>query len=442
MPRDLPGLYWDDEKKRYFPVTSRPAGSIPKPPALRQGATTAASQPQEHGKRRRRSLRRTASESPAPKRQHATDDAEASINAWRSFNALRQSPLSMHRRRCVHELEMGCLAEGVSKVENIPLNFDGPITALCTKITANHKKQLLVGDMTGWLYSLDPDDPVEAVREFGLRSQITSLTRSGSVCMVTSLGSPARLLATRDDAIGLWVLREIPPTICSDVWCGQVSGRRATVGGRKGLICFPDVERDSYIRLQQRSDILSLCLEDENITYIGMRNGIICRWDSREATGKTDTIVNMSEADDSLGRGAASVDYLRIVHRHELLVRTMRGDLETHDLRFLKSQAPVLQFKGHVPSYESILGIAVDPGEKFVFAGGGDSRLRIWSLRTGELLPTHDTDLPVTLDGHIARPAQPVRAMEIVENDSKTYLWMASGNTLNKVDLGLRGLFA
>ncbi len=76
-----------------------------------------------------------------------------------------------------------------------------------------------------------------------------------------------------------------------------------------------------------------------------------------------------------------------------------------------------------------------------MFAGGGDSRLRIWSLRTGQLLPTHGADVTVTLDGHIARPTQPIRAMEIVEDDSNTYLWMARGSSLSKVDLGLRGLF-
>ncbi len=41
-------------------------------------------------------------------------------------------------------------------------------------------------------------------------------------------------------------------------------------------------------------------------------------------------IVNMSEAYDSAGRGAASVDHLRMVHGYELLVRTMRGDVRTH----------------------------------------------------------------------------------------------------------------
>lgn len=25
MPRDLPGLYWDEQRKRYFPLSARPA---------------------------------------------------------------------------------------------------------------------------------------------------------------------------------------------------------------------------------------------------------------------------------------------------------------------------------------------------------------------------------------------------------------------------------
>lgn len=115
------------------------------------------------------------------------------------------------------------------------------------------------------------------------------------------------------------------------------------------------MERDSFLRLHTASDVLSLCLQDEvrsrdpassfahpsdtktaqNIAYMGMRNGIIDRWDWREASGKTDTIVNMSDAHDGdrgliAGKGAASVDHLRIVHGHELLVRTMRGDVRIH----------------------------------------------------------------------------------------------------------------
>ena len=58
-----------------------------------------------------------------------------------------------------------------------------------------------------------------------------------------------------------------------------------------------------------------------------MRNGIIDRWDSRQPGGKTDLIASLTDAGQGHNRGAASIDYLRILHEHDLLVRTMRGDV-------------------------------------------------------------------------------------------------------------------
>lgn len=133
--------------------------------------------------------------------------------------------------------------------------------------------------------------------------------------------------------------------------------------------------------------------------------------------------------------------------------------LESHDLRFLRKNDPVLCFEGHIPSYESKLvsmstnfvppdfswfcpqGIAVDPDENFVFAGGGDCRLRIWSLSTGQRLPSRNENfLSVTLEGNVAKPSQPIRAMEILEDSSRAWLWVAYNSVLNRIDLGPRGL--
>ena len=64
-----------------------------------------------------------------------------------------------------------------------------------------------------------------------------------------------------------------------------------------------------------------------------MRNGVIDRWDSRVSSGKTDTLVDMSEAQPSpsghwgVPIPIASIDHLRVVHDHALLVRTVRGDV-------------------------------------------------------------------------------------------------------------------
>ena len=37
----------------------------------------------------------------------------------------------------------------------------------------------------------------------------------------------------------------------------------SVLGGHKGAVCFPDVERDEYVRMSKNSDVLSLCQQDE-----------------------------------------------------------------------------------------------------------------------------------------------------------------------------------
>ncbi|PIL22753.1 hypothetical protein GSI_15446 [Ganoderma sinense ZZ0214-1] len=169
---------------------------------------------------------------------------------------------------------------------------------------------------------------------------------------------------------------------------------------------------------------------------------MVDRWDSREPGVKTDLVVNMAETP-SPWKMTPSIDYLRIIHGHELLVRTMRGDLETHDLRFLRGNTPLLQFSGFSPSFDTKLGITVDASENFVFSGGGDKSLRIWSLRTGQALPVRNeaTEARV-IDGRGVAKMMTccIRALEIVESDSEVMLWMAFENCLDKVILGPKGL--
>lgn len=52
MPRELPGLYWDEEKQRYFPISARPAGQVPQPraPQARSNARAGPSTGRKHAK--------------------------------------------------------------------------------------------------------------------------------------------------------------------------------------------------------------------------------------------------------------------------------------------------------------------------------------------------------------------------------------------------------
>ncbi|CDO76704.1 hypothetical protein BN946_scf184975.g13 [Trametes cinnabarina] len=241
-----------------------------------------------------------------------------------------------------------------------------------------------------------------------------------------------------------WLLREFPVNVCNDVWCGQVSNTNVVVGGRRGAVCFMDAERDEYIRLRRDSDVFSLSFQDQ-LLYIGMRSGAIERWDLRQPYSNPDVIVNMTLKPGTTG--GAPVQHLRTIHGYGLLVETMRGDLEVHDLRYQKEQTPLLQLSGHVSSYEHRLGLAVDSGENFVFAGGGDSRLRGWSLRTGQALHSDSIQDAMNAPPHLmTRPflktfSHPIRALEFLEDEKKTYLWLASDKFLHKVVLGPNNVF-
>ena len=85
----------------------------------------------------------------------------------------------------------------------------------------------------------------------------------------------------------------------------------------------------------------------------------------------------------------------------------------------------------------------MDASEDFVFSGGGDKTLRIWSLRTGQALPARNeaTESRV-IDNRGAAKIMTccIRALEIVESDAEVVLWMAFENCLDKVVLGPKGL--
>ena len=82
-------------------------------------------------------------------------------------------------------------------------------------------------------------------------------------------------------------------------------------------------------------------------------------------------------------------------------------------------------------------GVTVDPGENFLLAGERDAQLRIWSLRTGEALPLRP------LGGRsceVRGEGQPIRALEMSEDDNGVSLWVGCENRICRVELGPRGL--
>lgn len=62
----------------------------------------------------------------------------------------------------------------------------------------------------------------------------------------------------------------------------------------------------------------------------------------------------------------------------------MDGSIRLYDRRMVQRGA-VQSYEGHVNSHTQIQ-LGVDPYERYVMSGGEDCKLRIWSIKSGELL--------------------------------------------------------
>ncbi|CAL0301560.1 unnamed protein product [Lupinus luteus] len=66
------------------------------------------------------------------------------------------------------------------------------------------------------------------------------------------------------------------------------------------------------------------------------------------------------------------------------LASSMDGSMKLYDRRLLQRGA-VQSYEGHVNSHTRVQ-LGVDPAERFVMSGGEDCSLRVWSIKSGELL--------------------------------------------------------
>ncbi|KAK3004988.1 hypothetical protein RJ639_019783 [Escallonia herrerae] len=74
---------------------------------------------------------------------------------------------------------------------------------------------------------------------------------------------------------------------------------------------------------------------------------------------------------------------LKLYDRY-FLGSSMDGSIKLYDHRLIQRGA-IQSYEGNVNSHSRIQ-LGVDPSERFVMSGGEDCRLRLWSIKSGELL--------------------------------------------------------
>lgn len=422
MPQELPGLYWDEEKQRYFPLASSRRPQAVGPSTLHPPTT---------GKPQSLAAPQATGESHNLKRHRNRSLLRAREDARFSFR-------TAHKNKLMHQISCFQVAQTSHVASSSILSLTRCAITAFQAVSYNNNVHSFAGDTGGWFYSsvIGRDEPVTGYHtshgwrpEFSLSSEISSICISGSRCIATSFGPESKILHFPLDLNSEDIrVARVNNRSVRDIWTADFQGSRLVLGTNDQAVVIDDAADRATVRFMKTGSDVFAVAQDDNIIYTGSRAGIVQRFDSRIASTKGDRILS-----DPRTTQHNSVTNLKIFYDWQLLTSNIDGSLAMFDLRFPGNRTPVISFTGNINTYTTKTPIAVDPHEQFLFAAGQDRRIRLWSLRTG--------GAPLVSPASVfQKPFEdPIRALQVVEEQEGVLgLWATSGAALYKYNLGQR----
>ncbi|XP_062162975.1 uncharacterized protein LOC133869896 [Alnus glutinosa] len=252
-----------------------------------------------------------------------------------------------------------------------------------------------------------------------LISTLGSETSGGSLYIV-KLIEPLEL----DSSIPIISRRihEVASFNCT-VWTADCNfnGSRAVIGTNLGA-ALVDLETGvpSWV-CRSKSDVFALqFIQSGNAILCGLRNGVIVTVDVREKRAgssarpirhrithtSTRQLFKLSgniypSCTVKMPSSISSLVSLQFDDNY-FLASSMDGSVKLYDHRLIQRGA-IQSYEGLVNSHTRIQ-LAVDPSEKFMMSGGEDCKLRLWSIKSGELLfeDKFSNSVPSTVCWHSA----------------------------------------
>ncbi|KAL9245666.1 hypothetical protein vseg_019291 [Gypsophila vaccaria] len=232
---------------------------------------------------------------------------------------------------------------------------------------------------------------------------------SGGALYVFNLADP---VDSYSNILSVGRLRELASLNCT-IWGADVncSGSKAVAGTNLGVTLVDLETAVSSVLCRSKSDVLSVQLiHSDNIALCGLRNGAIVTLDVRQpqrmmARHRIENPAHDSTLNRTLQKTSkpclvlrgniqpsrtvympSSICCLESLQTYDqyFLASSMDGSIRLYDHR-LTNRGPVQSYEGHVNTHSHIK-LATDASERFVMSGGEDCKMRIWSIKSGELL--------------------------------------------------------
>ncbi|XP_021850780.1 uncharacterized protein [Spinacia oleracea] len=411
MPQDLPGLYFDPDKNRYFPIKGRIPGSSSKPKPLPpqnpvSSPTQVPSKPKKdtkiskllqcrelHGKIvefsdrngsfQEECKKKLASKPKIWKYQDVEKDADSSLAL---MNITVETPegqcaanalLTGGMNGSLSLYDVGDIGQHFSNGFNTAAEFvwpeqDDSGTDQSLKDIWKFNGTTLVLPSSISSISIPRKEYFGADKNSSVlqRALITTLGSdiSGGALYTLDLANPVVLSSNAAD-IGR--LRKHVSLNCT-IWGAEISqtGHKAVVGTSLGATLVDLESGASETLCRSMSDVLSVqFIQSGNVALCGLRKGAIVTVDVRQRQRHLARHSFVHPSDNSKRPGQKT---------------TKKFVINLYDHRLTK-RGPVQSYEGHVNSHSHIQ-LATDASERFLMSGGEDCKVRIWSIRSGEML--------------------------------------------------------
>ncbi|XP_010260798.1 PREDICTED: uncharacterized protein LOC104599783 [Nelumbo nucifera] len=298
--------------------------------------------------------------------ENQSDCSEAPGHLWRPTGALTLMPscISCIKRSGKHYMDT---ADDNSVIQNALITTLGSETSGGSIFVLNLSEPL----------EFSPSIPVLRRRLFEVASLNCTIwtadcNSNGTEAIVgTSLGAA---LVNLETGVPSWVCRSK-----SDVFSQQFnqSGNVVVCGLRNGAIVTVDV--------RQRQEAFSARLPRHRVPYRANKGSEASSRNFKNATKQWFELKGNIHPSCTIFM-PSSISSLVSLQSYDqyFLASSMDGSIYLYDHRLLKRGA-IQSYEGHVNSHTRIQ-LGVDPSERLVLSGGEDGNLRIWSIKTGEML--------------------------------------------------------
>ncbi|PIA37643.1 hypothetical protein AQUCO_03000296v1 [Aquilegia coerulea] len=447
MPKELPGFYYDAEKNRYFPIKGPIPGSASSHSQLKPNHKHQQENNQQSEPRRKETktanllqLRELFGNVLSFKRSkynfqreyQKTQASQPVIWKYKSiekigYGALEQFHIDMQTPEGQYETD--CLLVGhmsgflsLCEVAQVGKHFDCVVECVPDPIWPLEKQPVCMKPPTHLWMPGAPflmNSTVSCIKAVGKRAPHTDDVGSSSQhALISTLGSET-------SGGCLYIMKPNEPrtfeaaSLNCTIWTAEChpDGSQAVIGTNRGAALI-NLETGALSWLcHSKSDIFSQQFNQSgNVVLCGFRNGAIVTVDVRQRqqelpgpipthqipfssnTGHNHSSRNVQKRTKAWFKLKGSIHPSSTIFMPSsisslvslqtddqyFVASSMDGSIKLYDHRLIQRGA-IQSYEGHVNSHTRIQ-LGVDPSERLVMSGGEDGKVRIWSIKTGELL--------------------------------------------------------